>query len=384
LRVIFDHAEQIALALYDAPSAKLLTASPRYLQIVRRLDMLQPQDVIGSEWHNLECVVPRDESLRQWNHVLETRETIRIPEIRSPYGADGEDTVWDWSLTPILDANHQVRYMLVSAVEITDQVRVRQELERLDRLKDEFFSVASHELRTPMTPLMGFADMLARSIGQGTNGGDARISRMVNSMQGQLRRLNRLIEDLLDVARLQSGKFTLEQEAVSLAALLEQVVMEARAQSPDRTINLVLPPPDEPPLVVLGDDVRLHQVVLNLMQNAIKHASTSPCIDLRLRRVHDEQHSMDMAEIAVQDYGQGIAPDALPTTFDRFYQGTRPQGIARNGLGLGLYVVKQLVEQHNGTVAVESAVGAGSTFTVRLPLAPAHAAPSTPEHTASP
>jgi signal transduction histidine kinase len=259
-------------------------------------------------------------------------------------------------------------------------VRARQEIERLDRLKDEFFSVASHELRTPMTPLMGFADMLARSVQQGTNGNTERTSRMVGSMQGQLRRLNRLIEDLLDVARLQSGKFTLEQEAVLLAALLEQIVAEARAQSPDHTIDLALPSGDEPPLVVLGDDVHLHQVFLNLVQNAIKHASTSSRIDLRLRRVHDAAHNEGMAEIAVQDYGQGIPSDALPTIFDRFSQGIHPQRTARSGLGLGLYVVKQVVEQHNGTVVVESVVGAGSTFTVRLPLAPA--APSAPEHTA--
>jgi signal transduction histidine kinase len=162
---------------------------------------------------------------------------------------------------------------------------------------------------------------------------------------------------------------------------LEQNIAEARVTSQAHTITLALPPNDEPPWVVLGDQARLHQVVTNLVQNAIKHAASTR-IDVGLRRVQDGAPNEDMAEIVVQDYGQGIPPDALPAIFDRFYQGERPQRGTRTGLGLGLYVVKQLVEQHNGTIAVESVVGAGSTFTVRLPLAPVHAAPNTQEHAA--
>ncbi len=369
LRLIFQHAEQIALALYNAETAALVIASPRYLQVVENMDSSKPHDVIGSVWHNLECITPRHESIEQWNHVLHTGEALRLPEVRAAHGEDGERPVWDWSLIPIKDSEGKVRYVLVSAVEITDQVRVREELQRLDRLKDEFLSVASHELRTPMTPLMGFADMLARMIGQdGTGTNDARMTHMVGSIQGQLRRLNRLVEDLLDVARLQSGKFTLRQETVVLNDLLAQTLGEARMLSQEHEITLDLP---NDTLRMQGDPARIQQIVMNLVQNAIKHADTSKQIDIRLRCVRDDATSQAWAEVAVQDYGPGIAPEVLPSLFERFYQGDQSEVAdrrSRTGLGLGLYIAKQLVEQHGGTIGVQSVVGQGATFTVRLPL----------------
>jgi two-component system CheB/CheR fusion protein len=281
--------------------------------------------------------------------------------------------VWDWALTPIIDQNNldQVQYMLVSAVEVTHQVRVREEIERLDRLKDEFLSLASHELRTPLTPLMGFADLLARLLKQQQTTPDenreTRIRHAVGSIQQQLRRLNRLIEDLLDVARLQSGKFTLKQEQIDVEKLLEQAASEARMLSAEHTIRLHLPEGDEP-LSVTGDPERLLQVVMNLVQNATKYAPAHKEIDIYLRRVHDEARDQDMAQIDVQDRGLGIAPQVLPSIFDRFYQVARDNRGSRSGLGLGLFICKQLVEQHGGTIGVASELGKSSVFSVRLPL----------------
>jgi signal transduction histidine kinase len=318
-------------------------------------------------------VPSRDESIKLWNQVIATRKARRIPEVRAAHDAAKDDSVWDWTLAPIIEeGSDTIEYMLITAVEVTHQVRIREEAERLGRLKDEFLSIASHELRVPMTPLMGFADLLARTVGQyQTNAGTdntPRVNQMVDAIQQQIGRLNRIIEDLLDVARLQNGKFSLEREQVNLGTLLAQIVAEARVIAPDQPIELHLPS-NGAPVEVVGDAQRLSQIMMNLIQNAIRHASDSPQINVRLSTVHDATSRAQFAQIDVQDNGPGIAPEALPAIFDRFYQLEHADQPLRNGLGLGLFICKQLVEQHGGTISVQSTVGQGSTFTIRLPLA---------------
>lgn len=164
--------------------------------------------------------------------------------------------------------------------------------------------------------------------------------------------------DLLDVVRLQNGKLTLALTPLALDAVVEQAA-EVGRQMTDLPIHLELAA-DDPR--VNGDAGRLEQVLLNLLINAITHARGTDRIDVRLRREETN------AVLEVQDYGSGIAPGDLPNLFSRFFQVVRVSADTTRGLGLGLYIVRELVTAHGGTIEVLSSEGQGSTFTIRLPL----------------
>ncbi|HEY3229794.1 MAG TPA: ATP-binding protein, partial [Roseiflexaceae bacterium] len=366
LRLIFDHTAQIALALYDAETMSLLMASPRYLEGAARAHSAKTRDLIGRKLPDLDWFVSGDAAAELWDEVLRSRATLRRPEVHIQLDPQDPETVWDWFLRPIMDTEQpdRVRYMLVSAVEITEQAQARAEIERLDHLKDEFLALASHELRTPLTTLIGQAQRLIRLLSHGADipDRDERIVRMGDIFNSQLKRLNQLVGDLLDVGRLESGRLTLHKERVNLAELLERTIEDARMLSAEHTIRLHLPESGGP-LLVEADTMRLTQVVLNLVQNAITYAPQSKRIDVRLSR------GPSTLRIAVQDYGAGIAPEERTAIFTRFYQVVRPDRPTRAGLGLGLFICKQIVEQHGGTISVDSVVGQGATFVVELPLA---------------
>ena len=193
-----------------------------------------------------------------------------------------------------------------------------------------------------------------------------RLSKLTNSFRGQLERMNRLITDLVDVGRLQTGKMTLEKHALDLRTVVREAAEQTQMGTPDTTIRLQIEPANQP-VLVNGDADRLIQIMLNLLQNAIKHAN-SPTIDVRLQRTNGNHDQPTRAMIEVQDYGQGIAPQHLDRLWTRFYQVEGTSSLTQTGLGLGLFIAKHLVEQHDGTIAVESQVGAGSIFRVVLPL----------------
>jgi two-component system CheB/CheR fusion protein len=232
-------------------------------------------------------------------------------------------------------------------------------------LQEEFMALAAHELRTPLTAISGYLQLLGRQLQEPA--GHERALQSITRARTQVTRLMRLITDLLDVARLQHGKFRLEREPVRLDTLLRGVVEIGQTLAPGPPITLTVGVEGdgeggEPgrPLWIQGDPARLEQVLLNLLINARLYAPASPRIDVRLTRVTDQ------AEIAVQDYGPGIAPDQLAALFERFYQGSADRSPA--GLGLGLFISRQLVTAHDGTITVTSTEGGGTTFRIRLPL----------------
>jgi signal transduction histidine kinase/CheY-like chemotaxis protein len=233
--------------------------------------------------------------------------------------------------------------------------------EQANRLKDQFLATVSHELRTPLNAILGWADMLRR-------GGldDARRSRAYRAIYDSGKRQAELIEDLLDVARIMSGKLQLERSAVDLNEIVRSALEIVQPSADAKRIQIALEA-DPTSGAFYGDGVRLEQIAWNLLSNAVKYTPDSGAVHVRLRRADDA------VELAVTDTGQGIPHDLLQSVFERFRQAdgstTRPQG----GLGLGLSIVKQLVELHGGTVSVESGGdGRGSTFTVRLPVARAN------------
>ena len=225
------------------------------------------------------------------------------------------------------------------------------------RLQDEFIALAGHELRGPLTTIKGHLQITLKRLQDQPAGSPVRQD--TERMLTQVRRMERLITDLLDVGRLQRGTFQVHLEPLQLEPLVAEVVATAQGLTAQHITLEVT----DGPFPLQGDAVRLEQVLQNLLTNAITYAPASPTIAVRLCRVGQE------AELQVQDAGPGIAAADLPHLFSRYYQ-VEHQGPTRaTGLGLGLYITKEIVTRHGGQISVTSAEGQGTTFTIRLPLA---------------
>src|SRR3954447_9769530 len=232
----------------------------------------------------------------------------------------------------------------------------RLQAQEANAAKDQFLATLSHELRSPLNVMLGWTQML-RS-GQVS---PAAAARGFDILERSVRLQAKLIEDLLDVSRIITGKLRIEKRRVDLATIVDAAVDAARPTAHAKKVALTAT--IEPTLFMAADPQRLQQVVSNLLTNALKFTREHGSIDVRVDRVEDR------ARIVVRDSGIGIAPDLLPRIFDRFQQGDSSTTRTHGGLGLGLAIVKHLVDQHGGQVAAASAgAGQGSTFTLTLPL----------------
>jgi signal transduction histidine kinase/ActR/RegA family two-component response regulator len=234
--------------------------------------------------------------------------------------------------------------------------RARAEAETANRLKDDFLSIVSHELRTPLNAVVGWASLLRqRAVTPDMT------ARAVQSIYDNAVRQAKLIDDLLDLSRIEAGQATLDLEEVDIATLItgvvESVIPAATSDQVDVSVRSM------PPAVVRGDRRRLEQVFFNLLSNALKFTPSGG-------RIVIEATSADgLVEVHVSDNGAGIAPEFLPYVFDRFRQGDPSRTRSHGGLGLGLSIAKQFVEAHGGSITVESAgPQLGTTFSVTLPL----------------
>src|SRR5215475_5736216 len=238
----------------------------------------------------------------------------------------------------------------------------RRAAEDANRLKDEFLSTVSHELRTPLTAINGWALML-----RGGRLDAAQSARALETIVRSAKSQNQLINDLLDVSRIIAGKMRLDIAPLKLGSVIEAAIETVRPAAEAKGIHLsaLIDPAAD---TMSGDAERLQQVIWNLLSNAVKFAPNGGRVDVRLERA--DSH----VEIIVADNGQGIRPEFLPYVFERFrqeYGGTNRQ---QGGLGLGLAIVRHIVELHGGTVRVASeGLGKGATFTVALPIARARA-----------
>jgi signal transduction histidine kinase/ActR/RegA family two-component response regulator len=272
---------------------------------------------------------------------------------------------------PILDSEGQIVAAVVVFQDVTDRKQTeqereqllereqtaREEAERANRIKDEFLAVLSHELRSPLNPILGWSRLL-----QTRNFDAARTTEALATIERNAKLQAELIEDLLDVSRILRGKLSLNVTPVALTSTIQAAMETVRLAAEAKSIQMYTKLESEVG-VVSGDASRLQQVVWNLLSNAIKFTPQGGRVDIRLERIGSQ------AQITVSDTGKGISVDFLPYVFDYFRQADATTTRKFGGLGLGLAIVRHLVELHGGTVQADSpGEGQGATFTVRLPL----------------
>ena len=229
-------------------------------------------------------------------------------------------------------------------------------------IRDEFLSVAAHELKTPMTSLRGYAQLLARELERGQVSHPERARRAATTIQIQSDKLARLVAQLLDVSRLQSGKLIVEPRPTDLTDLIREIVEQARTQLKDHTIVARLPGE----LWVSIDPLRIEQVITNLIDNAIKYSPEGGRIDVGLRC----DQATETASVVVRDRGVGVPAEHRAHIFDRFYQAHAGGPLtSMAGMGLGLYISRQIVELHGGSIEAEFPDDGGTRFVVTLPVA---------------
>jgi PAS domain S-box-containing protein len=286
-------------------------------------------------------------------------------------GVTGE-LFFDLTIEPLLDANGAVVGVTGAAHDITarklveneraalleSEQRAHAEAQEAVRMRDVFFSVAAHELKTPITSLLGNIQLIRRRAAREgfLNERDQRAFDVVNA---QTLRLNRMVEALLDVSRLETGQLSLERRPLDVRRLVQQVIADSL---PALSQHAIVYEPGNAELLVAGDALRLEQVLQNLIQNAVKYSPDGG--DVLVRAWQDGS----TAYVAVTDQGIGIPAEAQERLFTRFYRAANVNPQQISGMGIGLYVVKEIVTLHGGTVAVESIENNGSTFTICLPL----------------
>jgi signal transduction histidine kinase/ActR/RegA family two-component response regulator len=316
--------------------------------------------VIGRDLvHVMRILWPEDvaaEIVAAFRHTLATGESYRSRNFTSPRADTDNVESYEWELHRITLPDGQpgvVSYYF-------DSTRLRKAehgLREADRRKDEFLATLAHELRNPLAPIRNGLQILRM-----TKGDAAAAGRVHEMLERQVGHLVRLVDDLMEVARVTRGRIELRKEAVDLAGMLRSAVETSRPLIEAAHHELIVDLPEEP-VTLVADPVRLAQVVANLLNNAAKYTEEGGRIVVSARREGEQ------AVVSVRDSGVGIPIDVLPRVFDLFSQADRTYHRAQGGLGIGLTLVRTLVELHGGTVTASSdGLGKGSEFTVRLPL----------------
>jgi signal transduction histidine kinase len=347
-------------ALVMATSDMLYRMSPDWVEM-RALDgrgFLSDTSTPDSSW--LQRYIPEDERGRVTAMIQAAMAAKGVFELEHRVIRDDGALGWVWSRAlPILSDNGEIIEWLGAARNLTARKNAEDALRADDRRKDQFLATLAHELRNPLAPLRSGLETLQR-----TAADSEAFGRTVQIMDRQLNMLVHLVDDLLDVSRITSGKIHLRRARVSLQSVLAASAEASRTIIDARTHRLVMDAcADE--LIIDGDFDRLIQIFSNLLSNAAKYTDKAGTIEVKLRREGDR------AVVAISDNGIGIPAEDLSTIFGLFAQVRSHHGHADGGLGIGLSLVQQLVEMHGGSVhAASSGASHGSTFTVRLPLTP--------------
>ena len=372
-------------AIAESRFRQLADAMP---QIVFTADPDGSVDYFNRRWYEYTGLPAGDTSAETWSRIHTPEGLARVmkawPEALrtgNPYEIEyplrRHDGEYRWHLArahPVHDARGEVvkwfgtntdihdRKMMEESLNraLSSEQQARGEAELASRMKDEFLATLSHELRTPLNAILGWSHII-RSIPDLPK----QLERGADVIERNARAQATIIEDLLDMSAIISGKARIEMDEVDLAAIVRTAVETARPAADAKHVRLLLDADTLPGAVIRGDASRLQQVMWNLLTNAIKFTPAGGRIQVTLARSGDAQ-----VRLAVTDSGEGIKPDFLPHVFERFRQADATSTRRHGGLGLGLAIVKQLVEMHGGTIRAESlGEGRGATFTVMLPVA---------------
>ncbi|MGJ0484652.1 MAG: hybrid sensor histidine kinase/response regulator [Methylomicrobium sp.] len=277
-------------------------------------------------------------------------------EIRFRHFKSG-DAIWMlYNVFMIKDSTGEPVGFATVSRDISVSKQVKAALHEANQRKDEFLAMLAHELRNPLTPINNAAHIL-----DSLNLENPRLSWATGIIKRQVKHLTHLVDDLLDVSRIVRGKISLKKERLDLVEVIKAVLETARGFISDKQQHLDVSLPEQPVLVE-GDSVRLSQVLLNLLDNASKYSLEKGRIEVNVQLLGSE------VVIQVRDNGMGISPELMPTIFDLFQQGMRTLDRSQGGLGIGLTLVKQLMELHGGRVTAASpGPGLGSTFSILLP-----------------
>ncbi len=310
-----------------------------------------------------------EENRRLWQRSLDTGQPFQ-----SEHRFRRADGVYRWHLSyahAMRDEDGKVMMWISSNTDIEDQKQAQKALSRLvvleqaaraaaetaNHAKDEFLATVSHELRTPLTVILGWSSMMSQK-----SLDEAATARALQIIERSVKAQAQLVEDILDVSRIASGKLQLEVNPVRLASAVSVAIDSGRLAADAKSIEIFVHLDPDVGLVA-GDPNRLQQVISNLLTNAVKFTPVGGRIEVQLERVNSN------AQITVRDNGQGINSEFLPFIFDSFRQADSSSTRKYSGLGLGLSIVRNLVEMHGGTVHAQSpGEGEGAVFTVSIPL----------------
>ena len=285
---------------------------------------------------------------------------------------DGRETVVSYNATTFHDRDRRLQGVVAVARDVTERSRLERqmqlqaaELSDLHRRKDEFLAMLSHELRSPLAPIANAVQLLGLQ-----RGSESPIQQQARGIiERQMGQLQHLVDDLLEVSRITTGRVQLRREHVAVSGIVEVAVETARPLIEQRRHELTVSLPPER-ILLHADAARLEQVVVNLLTNAAKYTEEGGHVWLTVQQEGEE------CVLRVRDTGPGIAPALLPRIFDLFTQAKRSLDRSQGGLGIGLALVQRLTELHGGKVEACSTLGKGSEFVVRLPVAPTNTPPS--------
>ncbi|MBW4561038.1 MAG: response regulator [Mojavia pulchra JT2-VF2] len=324
---------------------------PRYTSRLQQIFQGGPPTIFSSQLHKYVIPVP----LPQGQYRIQHTTVTAVPAL------DEDGFYALFSIQDVTDLTYRVQEYKNLRDQALAKAKERQQAkeaaEAANRIKDEFLAIVSHELRSPLNPILGWAKLLKnRSLTETT------ITRALETIERNAELQAQLIDDLLDISRILRGKMALNLESVNLASTIESALETVQLAAEAKSIQIYL---HLNPAVgmVKGDSSRLQQIVWNLLSNAVKFTSSGGKVEVYLEQIDSE------VQLRVSDTGKGISPQFLPHVFEYFRQADSGTTRSSGGLGLGLAIVRQLVELHGGRVCAESfGEGQGATFTVSLPV----------------
>jgi PAS domain S-box-containing protein len=352
-------SEQRFATLAEGSSVLLWVNGPKGNEFVNRaylefVGVGSDADVRGYDWSRFLHPLDRDEYLNAYQRAFATQARFTA-EFRFRRH-DGEYRWMRSEATPRFGDDGELHGYVGATVDITERRNAEDALRVADRQKDEFLAMLAHELRNPLAPIRSASEVLALRCAD-----DTEAAASIAILRRQTDHLTRLLDDLLDVTRIAQGRVTLRQEPLEIGAAVDQAVETLLPLAREKA-QVLRVERDPTPLFVDGDRTRLVQSLTNVLQNAVKYTQERGEIAVSIRGAGPD------VELTVRDNGVGIPPELLPRVFDLFVQSERTLDRSQGGLGIGLSVVKRLIEMHGGAVSAASdGPGRGATVTIRLP-----------------